>query len=291
MMKRILVPLVGTKIDTSALEFAYELARLFDAHIDCLHVRPDPVVMAMNTVGFGMAMTTMSSVLLASSQESVRATAASARRAFDDFCAGFELLLSERPTATGRVSASYYEAQGDQINQVIVETRVREVVVFGRSQEYSGFGQGWMGDVLVGCGRPVLLAATKPTKTFARNVAIAWKNTVEAARAMTAAMPLLVKAHRIAILSAAEHGRDTETAVASAEQLASDLRWHGLSPEVLCITPTADLPTAMMEEAHRFGADLLVMGGYGHSRTREFLLGGFTRHVLQEASLPIFLAH
>jgi nucleotide-binding universal stress UspA family protein len=104
-------------------------------------------------------------------------------------------------------------------------------------------------------------------------------------------MPLLARASRIVVLTADEDDK-TGALVESAQKIATQLRWNGLAAEARHVTPGGrSLPDAVLETACALGADLLVMGGYGHSRVRELVFGGFTRQVLTASSLPVLLFH
>ena len=291
MIKTILVPLAGVDSDKAALETAGALAHLFDAHIDGLHVRLDAGAIAVTIPDYAMGAAMLTPDLMKALEESAKNSAASARKAFDGFCTKTGILPASGSALPGRVSASYQEVRGEQIREIVFRTIVRDIAVFGRAPQFSNLGPDGIGGVLVRCGRPVLLAAKQAPRTMARNIAIAWKETAEAARALTAAMPLLAKAEKIHILSATEGSRDAASAKASAGHLAEALLWHGLAPEIHCLSPASDLPASITKAAIEFGADLLVMGGYGHSRAREFIFGGFTDHVLHDASLPVLLCH
>lgn len=292
MLKTLLVPLVGLQSDSVALETAFALARIFDSHIDGLHVQPDTIALAARASGYDMTGTTagyLSPDVIDALQEGVALTAKDARSAFDSFCQSSNIPLSDQP-GSGR-SAHFQTLVGNLIPEVTAFARVHDLAVFGRAAEYSGLGVEGTGAVLVRSGKPVLLAPQEAPKSLGKHVAVAWKETAEACRAVTAAMPLLHKADMITILAAAEGDNTLEGARKSAERLAEELRWHGLSPAVHTIAPGQDSAHDVVGSAQQFGVDLLVMGGYGHSRAREFVLGGFTRHVLHTASLPIFMTH
>ena len=78
----------------------------------------------------------------------------------------------------------------------------------------------------------------------------------------------------------------------SADALALQLRWHGIKPESFGVSAAGRTAAdAVLDMARASGADMLVMGGYDHARLREFIFGGFTRQVLRECRLPVFLFH
>ncbi len=116
-----------------------------------------------------------------------------------------------------------------------------------------------------------------------------WKETPEAARAVTAALPLLARARRVVLLGVTEDGKSSRAAL---DALARQMAWHGISAETYVIPEEEGPPrTQLLEAAVRLNADLLVVGGFGHSQLREQLFGGVTRSLIDEAPLPVFMLH
>ena len=109
----------------------------------------------------------------------------------------------------------------------------------------------------------------------------------QAARAVAAAMPFLVRAKEIVILTVAE-GEQPDKSV---DRLMRNLAWHGVRASKRILHPVARNAAETLLAAAQEAAGLLVMGGYGHSRVREWVFGGFTEHVLTDAPLPVLLAH
>lgn len=142
-------------------------------------------------------------------------------------------------------------------------------------------------------GRPVLFVpfgakAAKPPQT----VLVAWKESRESARALFEALPLLKKAKTVeVILVDPPAGRVAETANAG-DGIAAALARHGIKAK-LRIAPDGGTPTGtvIQDRAAEVGADMVVMGAYGHSRLREMILGGVTRQILQLMRVPTFMAH
>src|ERR1019366_9253790 len=120
-------------------------------------------------------------------------------------------------------------------------------------------------------------------------VMVCWKEAPEAARAVAAAMPLLCQAKRVVLVSIDEGRGGGLTAL---EDLAQQLKWHGIAAETQATAadrrPTAELLSSIADAIH---ADILVMGGYGHTHTREIIFGGCTQSILNDAKLPVFLYH
>jgi len=291
MLKTILVAMTGFDSDRVALETAFLAGRPFEAHLQCLHIRPGPGQLVSRIAATDMPGAINDEVFEALRQEDNTRTEA-ARRSYDEFRERRGVPIAETPPGPKGVTAAWEERLGDDIEETIAQARFHDLVVCARAPNSSGLSLGAIGAVLIGCGRPVLLAPSHAPENLAPTIAIAWKESAEAARAVTASMPLLQKASRIFVLAAAEGNRNPNEMVESAERLRNQLRWHGLVVEARGVVQGGrEAPDAVMETARDLGADMMVMGGYGHSRIRELVLGGFTRHVIREASLPILMFH
>jgi nucleotide-binding universal stress UspA family protein len=287
MFKSMLVPLTGFHSDKAALESAYLAGRLFDAHVECLCVRPKPAHFTVGAVESYFVNEASAAKFLA--EDELRTE--TARIAFAEFCENRQVTLADAPGPKG-VSVALREITGDAVETTIAQSRFHDLVVLGRAPAASGLSTGGIGAVLVGSGRPVLLAPERTPETLAATIVIAWKDAPEAARALAVSMPFLEKANKIVVLGADEDGAKTGAAAESAEKIANLLRWNGLKAEARYIAPGGQvLPDAVLGAAGACGADMLVMGAYGHSRARELVFGGFTRHVLASSLLPVLLFH
>lgn len=148
-------------------------------------------------------------------------------------------------------------------------------------------------EVLFASGRPVLIVPYAGRfKSVGANVLVAWKATREAARALNDALPLLQSAKKVTVLTVdPERGTDTESGIPAAD-IAHHLARHGITAEA-ATTFAGDIGTAdaLLNHVADSGADLLVMGGYGHSRARELVLGGITRQILEQMTVPVLMSH
>lgn len=149
--------------------------------------------------------------------------------------------------------------------------------------------------VLASSGKPALVLpyAGLPA-TLGETIVIAWKPTREAARAVAAAMPMLQRARRVHILSwsgddgqqeEASIGGDVLTLTGYLKHFGVDATWHREGQE------PPQMGELLLSRAFDLEADLLVMGCYGHSRAREWVLGGSSRTVLRSMTLPVLMAH
>ena len=145
---------------------------------------------------------------------------------------------------------------------------------------------------LFGAGSPCLMLPrwTEP-HVWGRRVLIAWKNVPEAARAVHDAMPILQRADAVCV-AMAEHGAAHDASLAeSVERLLRHLGRFGVRSETRTVLTNDSAGKALLDEVGRWSADLLVMGGYGHSRLRERVIGGVTRTALRESPIPVLMSH
>jgi nucleotide-binding universal stress UspA family protein len=148
-------------------------------------------------------------------------------------------------------------------------------------------------DVLLTAGRPILIIPYAGRfETLGTNVVVGWKDSREAARAVSDAIPLLANAKSVVILEARRTGAKPDPDEVTTADVAHHLGRHGINA-TWAHTAMAGIsaPDALLAYAADLGADLLVVGGYGHSRLRELILGGVTRGLLQHMTLPVLMSH
>lgn len=170
--------------------------------------------------------------------------------------------------------------------------RYAELAVVGGP--LSGWKRQLFEGVLFGSGRPLVVVPQdwRPG-AIGRSIVIAWDGGREAARAVGAATPLLERADRVSILTIVGAAADDERAAASGEALAAHLGRCGFAadPRIVERRGRAEADV-LMEECAELGADLIVMGGYGHARLQQFVFGGLTREIIADARAPaLLMAH
>jgi nucleotide-binding universal stress UspA family protein len=147
------------------------------------------------------------------------------------------------------------------------------------------------GALVIAAGRPVLFTPTSPAP-IGRRVLVAWKDTREARRALADAMPFLVRAEAVTVLSlCGEEGENNaDTAIAD---VAAAIRRHGARGEVTTrVVSSSDASgDAVVDQAALVDADLIVAGGYGHSRLGEWVFGGVTRTLLRQDAVAVLMSH
>lgn len=287
MLKTILVPATGSDRDSAVFASALVIAQAFAAHLDFLHVRADAAAtaVAMSADGGGA---TMFGGLIERLEEDAKQREEKARRSFQRFCEGEGLAQRESPSDQPGPSAQWLRETGAEPYWVAEHGRAADLLVIGRPSEDEGVLLDTIEGALIDSGRPLLIPPRAPLTALPETIAIAWKATPQAARALTAAIPFLSIAKQIVILTVAEDERGPQE---EADRLMAGLRWHGIPVSVRHLRPEAQSgPDTLLAAAGEHAA-LLVMGGYGHSRLREWIFGGFTLHVLRGGEVPVLMAH
>jgi nucleotide-binding universal stress UspA family protein len=291
MFKNILIPLTGFASDTRALETALVIGTPFDAALQALHIQPEAmdVVLSAAMQQFGTRKSNRELVL--SLQKDAQVRTQNAKESFDRF---FQLHFPTQAfgSAKSGCTLSWRAIEGHSVEGIIADARYNDLVVLAHPPEGGEFSLDAMANILVGCGRPVVLAPEANQSRLGHDVAIAWKESAEAARAVTAAMPMLARAKKIFVLSADEEGKDPELSTKSSQRLAEHLARHGLTVEAHGFVAKPHMAAeTLVRKAKELGADILVSGAYSHGRVRELVFGGFTRTLLARCELPVFFLH
>jgi nucleotide-binding universal stress UspA family protein len=287
MIKTILVPATGNQTDDAVFTSALTAARAFNAHLDFLHVRVDAAVMVAAMATDGSGAVTVSGLVERIEEEATRREDA-ARQLFQRFCERERLAIEDTPAGKQSPTAQWYRQTGDEAYWVREYGRAADLLVIGRPADDQGVSIDTTEAALVGTGRPVLIVPATPLAALPETILIAWKAAPEAARAVTAAMPLLAKAKQILVVTVAEEeGLSDEEGA----RLMTALGWHGLNASTRHLRPDRlGAADTLLAAAAEEGA-LVVMGAYGHSRLREWVFGGFTEHVLRGAAVPVLMMH
>jgi len=284
----ILVPATGRSADVAVFRAAAGMAKTTRGHVVFLHVRSD-VQSAVASIAAGdVGGTAGFGHVLQNLEQAAAETEARAREQVLAFCRREKLALADSPLAE-RPSATWQLQTGDEAQVVATYSRAADITVLDRRCVNGTADLHMLQTVLLDSGRPILIMPDRPSPHIGRRVAIAWKDTPEAARAVAFALPSLAAAERVIIVSVEEDARTTYDAC---ERLRQALIWHNTTTMVRHVRLNGREPAeALLTAVGAQNADLLVMGGYGHSRLREVVFGGVTRHVLQAADVPVLMAH
>jgi nucleotide-binding universal stress UspA family protein len=282
------VPVTGGDGDSGVLDAALALARRFTAHIEVLHGQLDPRD-AVPFLGEGASGALIQQIMEAAQRDSVT-RASRARATFETWRQRTGVPLGAPSGSSSGPTLSWREDVGAEDELVARRGRLADLIVV--SQPAAG------GSIvpivsfeaaLLDTGRPVLAvpAGGDLTRLDGGPVLLAWNGSIESARAISASIPLLAHAPRIAVLSVLEDDK-----AADGGKVIEYLAWHGVRADLL---PTArkqsNVGAQILTEAGSINAGLLVMGAYTRSRLRRMVFGGVTEHVLTNATIPAFMVH
>jgi nucleotide-binding universal stress UspA family protein len=167
--------------------------------------------------------------------------------------------------------------------------RIFDLIVVGRSDDALKVPDTpVMESALFDSGKPVLIAPQDAPKPIGNTVLIAWNGASESARAVTYALPFLHAAGEVLVLEV-EGG---SVVGPDAQNLRTYLTRHGISSQCKTVAQDGAEPgQVILDEAASFGADLIVKGAYTHSRLRQMIFGGATKHLLAASPIPLLMAH
>ena len=283
-IRRILLPLTGTAAGEAALTTALMAARLWHAHLTVLHVRVDSRDVAP-LAGEGLSGAMIEEMMSATEKESSDRSDA-VRAMFDRFVVQHGVEVAEPHHGQG-ATANFASITGREEDLVAQLARLTDLTVVPHPESGDEVSSSdALHAVLFDSGRPVLIAPRIPLPTLGKRICIAWNGTAESAAAVQAAIPWMQKADAVQILSADEYQRRGP----GAPELSSYLALHGIKVGAVQFRPVEKaVGRGLLEGARSFGADFLAMGAYSHSRLRQLILGGVTRHVLENATLPVLM--
>ena len=271
-----------------ALVTATQLGRTFDAYVEALHVRVDPETV-IPVVAEGMSGAAIGQIM-ESTRQGAEQRAKEAARIFTDLTAseGLPVIAAEEEPEAGRFAVAWTDITGREATETAVRGRLFDLTVVPRPEDDGAAGSiATMEAALFDTGRPLLVAPPSAPAAAPRHLALAWNGTRESARAMWSARPFFAVVERVSVITILQDGWE-----ANPVELATYLARHGVAAEThLVKLGDAEVGERLLASAGDLGADLLAMGGYGHSRLRELVLGGATRSVLERASLPVLMAH
>lgn len=287
-MKTILVPAGGSRTDHAVFATALAAARALGAHLEFVHVRISPGQAAEYTPHVDFAQGAALRDALSRLEHEAQKRSRAAERHFHQFCEQQGIAISDTPSRGRTVSAAWREELDDAVERLAYRARHNDLVVLGRAARADGLPPDLIERILLGCGRPVLIAPDHPPQHLTGTVLVCWKETAEAARAVTAALPLLSRCKRVVVVCAEE----PKASLPDAFDVAQQLMWHGVAAEATSIPADKGAAAeALQFAARRYDADLMVMGAYGFSRTREIIFGGCTQSFIDRAERPVLLMH
>lgn len=271
--KDFLLVMDASRPSLEAARATVNLALDSGAHVTALYLRHDPLL--------GFSETQVPVELLQAHRESLTAQEEKARTGFEEIC------------RMAGVGAEWRSVSANQLTKVMLSARYADMVAMSAAASGTAdlIAHRYADSVVMMAGRPVLLfpESYEWREGFAR-VMVAWENSREASRAVHDAMPLLEKARKVTIMEITDE--DELEGREPASDMARHLARHGVVTESAHATRSgAGIGEQLLAACVDCNADLLVAGAYGHSRLREYALGGVTRHLLTHLTTPMLLSH
>lgn len=254
-----LLVVASSASEDAPLRMAFALAKRHGADVAVLHVKPSPVI-----IYGGMGAELPASFIEAQAREAE--AVASAIKAKVEASAG----------QVG-VAIEWRCEEGDEVGVAAVHARYADLTVAS---------PGVCRDLVFASATPVLAVPASSNAGAPRRVLIAWNGSREAARAVHDALPMLEAAETVDVIIV------DPSSEAVGMDLARNLGRHGVKVNVReRLSNGAEVGELLLEEVRASGADMLVMGAYGHSRFREWVLGGATEEVMDQSKVPALLSH
>jgi nucleotide-binding universal stress UspA family protein len=273
-LREIAVFVDGRTETAGILELAGALAQEHGAHLIGLFIQPDAAASPSETFARGTGMLNVIEGHLGQ----IDRIEANHRALFEDIV---------RRQGIG----SEWRSLSALGNDVAGHARYADVTVIARSDPGEAVGRsGLVESLVLTSGRPIILFPPGGAVSRIRRIVVGWNAGREAIRAVADALPLLVRAEAVEVLVVDPqrfpgHGQEPGA------DIAHHLARHGAQVEVRRLSSgREDVGRLLLSRAHAFGADLLVMGAYGHSHLSEWMFGGVTRTALREATLPVLMS-
>jgi nucleotide-binding universal stress UspA family protein len=258
---------------------AVELADRFQAHLIGLSVSPPVVVVPAGMPG------SPDTMVIDERAQVYRRDNPAMKAAFQAAVEGCTFTSEWREEDAGTSS----------IAEVVIKyARAADLIVAAqRDWQWSVSAQLDVGDRLaIEAGRPVLLVPNEGVhKGIGTRVVVAWNGRREATRAAFDALPLLRQAKDVTVLRVDPRSEGEPDRNFAATDLCTALARHGVTSEAVEVPGGGNVGRALLNRAIEHRADLLVMGAYGHSRMRELVFGGATRHILRHMTIPVLMSH
>jgi nucleotide-binding universal stress UspA family protein len=281
-IRDILVPMLPGIAFDAQLDLAGEIARRFDAKVNAVFIRPDAVMAAASVPDMLIAAGVMTEAI---DREGKQAGAAALRK-FEAWRLAGNLAQTADGSAATVATAQLTERIGEVEAEIVEIGRVSDLIVVNRPDSFETSTERAFSAAVFETGRPTILVPKTVKPGLFDHIVIAWNGSLESARAVDGAMPLLRKAGRVSVFTAA--GRDPLRTHGLVDYLAR----HGIQPEALSVDADGDaVGPALLDISAVNSASMIVLGAYSHSRLREMLLGGVTRHVIRNAAIPVLMMH
>jgi len=289
-LKSIVCLLNGFEQEVTAVDAAFALAQANAGHVRLIHVSY-PVY---SYSGFFGEAVMVGGGWAEAFEEAATARREEARRIADAAAERAGVVYNPATVPSGEASASFSILENRTNDAIVRELSLCDLLVLGAEKGAADISDHSVtGLALFSSGRPLLVVRPKPegvTAWSGRTCALAWNHSAEAIRAVISARDILRAADKVHVFVTEDPKRPLD---AHENQVVMDyLAAHGVEAGLQAVPREGGSDAeAILKAVRNAGADVLLMGAYGHSVFRELLIGGFTAYMLEEAELPLVLAH
>ncbi|MFT8719028.1 universal stress protein [Acetobacter sp.] len=288
-VSKILLPLSSARNVEAAFILGANFARRFSAHLAVLHVRSDGRDIAP-LAGEGLTGGMVEELMATAEKEGNKRTR-EIHDAFESFAArtpDIEAVPPRIPFPQGKPSMSFNVLHGAENEVVPWHARLSDFTLVPHPDSGDEVSSSEaLHAVLFDSGRPAVIAPREPMPHMVKRVCIAWNGTAEAASALRGVLAWASTAERVRVL----HCEDYQRRGPDAREVVDYLSMHNIMADRHEFQPIdRDMGRGLLGACQDFGADMLAMGAYSHSRLRQLILGGVTRHVLEHSTLPVLMS-
>jgi nucleotide-binding universal stress UspA family protein len=272
--KTVLVHLDDSSRASDRLDFAIDFARAFGAHLAAIYVMPPPFVPVVDGEASALVMQTLLDRARELKEE--------------------KRLHFERRAEVEDIPMEWREDDGDLVDCITMQARHADIAILGQvDPDEGGLSRDLPELVALSAGRPVLvLPYAGAYHMVGQRVLTGWNASREATRAVHDALPILERSKQVTMLTVIQRKGENDPRIVPGADIATHLARHKVNAvAALTVAPDEEVGDVILSRAADDGADLIVMGCYGHSRFRELVLGGASRHLFAHMTVPILASH
>ena len=289
MIKSIFSPMTGRTSCSSATAVAVKLTKILNAQLSVSFMRPDPRS-SIPYIGDGLTADVIQTLCDATEKEGL-AEAKLATIHLEELCDEMAVsFMKEGDEGEMVVPVASFESIICYLKERVGRmARVADLAVVAKpSDSNAPDGEDMLNELILGSGRPLMMVPEGDFKMTGHSVMIAWNGRAESARTVAAALPLLKEAKKIFGVTIGDEHVDRP----SLKELARYLKVHDLEmEEVHAPYTSAAIGAQLLDAATDKGADMMVSGAYSSSRWREKILGGVTKYIVANSTIPLFMSH
>ena len=276
--KTLIVHVDNSKHCDKRLDVAIRLSRKFDAHLTGVYALPDPYVGPYMTDGY---------VPLPIMEQQVERGLELADQA--------ETMFNTVVQKAG-INAQWESTHGHPGDVISQHSLCADLAILGQPDPDDSVGYlnpDLPAEVTLASGRPVLIVPYIGIRqSLGKNIMVAWNTTRESTRAVNDALPILRLADKVSVMAVDPAREDPEHNDIPGADIALHLARHGVNAEAMrAFSKELEVAHVILSRIADIGADMLVMGAYGHSRMRELIMGGATREILRHMTVPVLMSH